>query len=629
MPKKKRAQTQRAAASAARSLSSEGSDSEELEPAPRKRARRGAVDEPCAPYITVRIYQKPDWRGPLEYKFREKIPFSKTLESVRPILINHVEEELEGLWSLEGCKLYWLCRDKHGSPSTRTNPPHSLKTEEDYRDMVKDTTLGKGGKKRRADSSDEMGLHFGILLRPEEQEPAGSERAAGTTTTKKKKPDADVYEFDDEQEDADELCPIRISKLELRLPVVQEGAQLCTVSWKGEAAVKVVASTSLSPPLMLTGESNELGKLTTEVDKLIGKLGESAETKTSHFLQQCAGEGGESAPLFWVSKARDASGGIVELASSKALLQIAPPKKKGKGARRKEFVEPRDGTLMLSKPSAGSHPFVEKAPEEGTWDSAVYSSSQKGKARERDNRPPILIPPEKRGELRDKRQASSALRGQMLAALKGMQQRAVAAECDDAVDLTPAHRSAICDLIEKGELEEVTIGTGWTESYVRELPWSSDAVDDEKTHTKRGVHLALIAALCRHSEAMRTNLDQRIPKKCQKPQQKLSALEHIAQKGLIVLQPDRQAVQEQRAVQDAPQGQSAAAAQSAAATVVGQTNQHIEALQSQQALIEKQILKLKARLQVSDDEAKDALEAKITTLEQKVEEIDDKICALL
>ena len=72
-----------------------------------------------------------------------------------------------------------------------------------------------------------------------------------------------------------------------------------------------------------------------------------------------------------------------------------------------------------------------------------------------------------------------------------------------------------------------------------------------------------------------------------------------------------------------------AAAQSAAATVVGQTNQHIEALQSQQALIEKQILKLKARLQVSDDEAKDALEAKITTLEQKVEEIDDKICALL
>ena len=95
------------------------------------------------------------------------------------------------------------------------------------------------------------------------------------------------------------------------------------------------------------------------------------------------------------------------------------------------------------------------------------------------------------------------------------------------------------------------------------------------------------------------------------------------------MQPDRQAVQEQRAVQDAPQGQSAAAAQSAAATVVGQTNQHIEALQSQQALIEKQILKLKARLQVSDDEAKDALEAKITTLEQKVEEIDDKICALL
>ena len=86
-----------------------------------------------------------------------------------------------------------------------------------------------------------------------------------------------------------------------------------------------------------------------------------------------------------------------------------------------------------------------------------------------------------------------------------MQQRAVAAECDDAVDLTPAHRSAICDLIEKGELEEVTIGTGWTESYVRELPWSSDAVDDEKTHTKRGVHLALIAALCRHSEAMRTS----------------------------------------------------------------------------------------------------------------------------
>ena len=58
--------------------------------------------------------------------------------------------------------------------------------------------------------------------------------AGPVVRSRRHEPDADVYEFDDEQEDADELCPIRISKLELRLPVVQEGAQLCTVSWKGE-----------------------------------------------------------------------------------------------------------------------------------------------------------------------------------------------------------------------------------------------------------------------------------------------------------------------------------------------------------------------------------------------------------
>ena len=92
MPQKKRAQTRHAAASAAASWSPKGSDSEELEPAPRKRRRRGAVDEPCAPFFTVRIYAKPDWRSPMELKFREKIPFSSKLQSVRPIVIEHVED---------------------------------------------------------------------------------------------------------------------------------------------------------------------------------------------------------------------------------------------------------------------------------------------------------------------------------------------------------------------------------------------------------------------------------------------------------------------------------------------------------------------------------------------------------
>jgi hypothetical protein len=283
---------------------------------------------------------------------------------------------------------------------------------------------------------------------------------------------------------------------------------------------------------------------------------------------------------------------------------------------------------MLSKPSVGSHPYVEKAQEEGTWDSAAYSSSQAEEARERDNRPPILIAPEKRVQLREKRQASTAQRGQVMAALKGMQQRAVAAECDDIVDLTPTHRSAICDLIDKGLLEEVSIGAGWTESYVKELPWSTDAVDEAKPHTTQAVHLALIAALCKHSEAMRNNPDRRIPKKCDKSQKKLSAFDLIAQKGLTVLQPDLQASRERRATQDEPRGQSAAAA---ATTTVCAANQHVEALQKKQALIEMQVAKLNERVAHPSIKAdkKKALEDKITALEEKVEAIDDEIYELL
>ena len=100
---------------------------------------------------------------------------------------------------------------------------------------------------------------------------------------------------------------------------------------------------------MLTGDSGELCELAKEVDAMICKLGESAETKTSHYLQQCAGEDDTSTALFWVSKPRDSSSGIVELAKSKALMQIVKARKKGKGRHRKEFVEPPNGTLMLSK----------------------------------------------------------------------------------------------------------------------------------------------------------------------------------------------------------------------------------------------------------------------------------------
>ena len=56
---------------------------------------------------------------------------------------------------------------------------------------------------------------------------------------------------------------------------------------------------------------------------------------------------------------------------------------------------------------------------------------------------------------------------------------------------------------------------------------------------------------------------------------------------------------------------------------------HVEALQRQQALIENQIEKLKARLAAAGEADKDALTAKIATLERKVAAIDDSICELL
>ena len=97
----------------------------------------------------------------------------------------------------------------------------------------------------------------------------------------------------------------------------------------------------------------------------------------------------------------------------------------------------------------------------------------------------MLLAVEKRGELRDKRTQDSALRGQMLSALKGMCSRG---QESGALNLLPPHRMAIVDLIEKEMLEEVSVGEGWTESYVKDLPWSPGDV--------LSVYLSLCLSVC-------------------------------------------------------------------------------------------------------------------------------------
>eukprot|EP01043_Picozoa_sp_COSAG02_P016748 COSAG02_NODE_743_length_17764_cov_9.908916_8_plen_352_part_00 len=294
----------------------------------------------------------------------------------------------------------------------------------------------------------------------------------------------------------------------------------------------------------------------------------------------------------------------------------------GAGKKRKDHVD-LPGALTLSKPSVDTHPYVEKGTEDGTWDSAEASASQQPTAREASNRPPTLVGAEKRGELREKRTQNSAMRGQVLAALKGMCERG---KEDGALKLLTPHRTAICDLVEKKMLGEVSVGEGWKESYVKDLPWSPDMIDETKQHATQAVHNALIAALCNRSEKMRNEPDERSPKPFPKSEKTLSALEQIAENGLTVNMPGRSDASERRDDRDEPQAKSASAT---AAASVRDKNEHIEALEQQQTLAEKRLAKVQQKLDAEVDNAKkEQLKQRIKDLESKIEAREAEIDAL-
>lgn len=619
------------------------SDEDILSDAPRtrrkgSRAASAARESPAAPHLTLTIWTKTGRKGKFTGAIRQKIEYKLAWAAVKPMVITEAEKMLDGLWSLDGCKFYWLGRDKAGS--AKAHELHFLNTEEDYREMIADATTGKGGKRRRSDSADKGVLHIAIQLSPEACAPisTASRRTDPMPTSASRASSHDQGSLGDDsldsnvnesvaadmETDANELCAIHVHQLKLRQPVVQHGAALCTVNWKGEGQTAVVNSMTLKPPLILTGDSGELAELTKHVDTMICKLGESSDTKTSHYAQQCD-ETDESTAVFWLTKNQKSNEGIIELASSETLGNLVPEnkRKKGLGSRRKEHVDMMQ--LYVSKPSTLKHPYVKTATEQGTWDSAEASSSQGSQAREPSNRPPILLGKEKRTELRDKRVADSAVRGQVMAALKGMCERG---KTSGALMLLPSHRSAICDLIEQKMLDEVTVGEGWNESYIKDLPWSPDAVDETKTCATQAVHLALIAALCKRSDTMRDKPEERIPKPYPKdPLKKRSALDRIADNGLTINQMGRSAGADQQQIsQNEPQCQATTTA-AASATA---TNDHIEALQKRQNILETQVRKLKAKkdIAITDDDL-DKLKAKIDKLQAKIDAIDDEICDLV
>ena len=127
---------------------------------------------------------------------------------------------------------------------------------------------------------------------------------------------------------------------------------------------------------------------------------------------------------------------------------------------------------------------------------------------------------------------------------------------------------------------------------------------------------------------MRDKPDERIPKPYPRDQvRQRSALDRIADNGLTINQQGRTAgSNEQQISQNDPQYQVATAAAASAAA----TNDHIEALQKRQGILETQVTKLQAKKSVAITDADlDKLQGRIDKLQAKIDEIDDKICALV
>ena len=532
--------------------------------------------------------------------------------------------------SLEDCCIYAVARNKNGEASFR-EAPSLLTCAADWGDMVKAATTSKGGKKRRSDAKDKGDLFFVIQVSPETQRAGKGAAKAGPATKKRRKKKGncdDNFDTGDTSEE-EEPCPIAVHELRLRLPVCRDGAKLATSNWSGELKTKVVATKKLIPPLLLYGDSGELAKTIDICDAMITRLGENADTRTSHYMQTTRDDTKVSTALFLCSKPRSADEGISEVASSATFGNLVSAREKGKGRTRKKQVNME--FMLVSKPSTMEHPYMEVEGESGTWNEAAASASQGSPARAAENRPPILMGGLARTAAKNKGIKDSAQSGQLLSALKGMAQRG---KTSGALDLTVTHRRAIVDRILAGDLDEVSQTTVWAESYVRELPWQASDIDESKKHATEDIYSKLIASLCNYSEAMRSDATMRMPKPFQKTAKEPTPMERIAHEGLKIVHTTVGG--------GAPAAPPAAAAAAAAAAAVGEspclaaaaataTNDHLEALQRRQVILEHQIAKLNDKLKHErlEQVQKTDLEAKVELFIRKIDELDNEIIALL
>jgi hypothetical protein len=601
----------------------DGSTSEDLlNDHTAKKAKKGAkalaTQTPKRlPQITVFVSTKSGMTGRTQCKLRDEELGYDTKWAVMKAAVLAKGQGMVEKYSLESCSIYAVARNQNGEASFR-EAPSLLTCAADWGDMVKVATKSKGGKKRRTDAKDKGDLFFLIQVSPEAQKVGKGAAKAGPAAKKRRRGSGDSsLDTNDTSDEGDAPCPVAVHELRLRLPICREGATLATCDWKGDLKTKVVANKKLDPPLLLYGDSGELAKTIEICDAMITRLGENADTKASHYNVQATDD--VSTALFMCSKPRAADDGIYEVASSAVFGNLVPDRKKGTGRTRKTQVD--IDFMMISKPSTTAHPYMEQEAESGTWDGVVASASQGSPARAVENRPPVLMGAIARTARKNQGIVDSAKGGQLMSALKGMCNRG---QTLGALDLTVTHRRAIVDRILAGDLDEVSQTDGWTESYVRELPWQACDIDESKRHATTDIFQKLIASVCKYSEAMRSDVSQRMPKPFIKTAEEPNAMARIAtvfDNGLKIIHTTGAGGGGE------PQGHASAAA-AASETA---TNDHLEALQKRQDILEKQVEKLQAKY---DNSAADAascanLKAKIDKLQDKIDELDDKICDLV
>jgi hypothetical protein len=242
----------------------------------------------------------------------------------------------------------------------------------------------------------------------------------------------------------------------------------------------------------------------------------------------------------------------------------------------------------------------------------------------------MLMSKDARGAAKNRRVTDSAKIGQTMAALKGMCNRD---KDNGALELQAPHRRAITDLIHleldesgNGLLEDVGHSARWHECYIRELPWVPADIDESKPHAKEEIHHKLIAKLCQYSEAMKSDPSKREPKLYPKVDAKKSALDKIAENGLVI----RRASDSGAAAAVGAGAASAPTTAAGAAATATAVADNMEALQRQQELLQRSIDRWSAKLggAISPQE-KGSLEKKIEKATRKQEELDDRILDLM